>query len=550
MFHFELRDYQEQAIRAIWSELSLSQKALCVMSTGSGKSIVIAGLVKKAIEAKPDIKILILFNKITLLEQLADKFKELLGFDQVGIYCSTSGEWDLSKQVTVGSIQSMSEDKLNFNLIIIDECHNLNESSGKYIKFTQAQLDQNPKTKVVGFTATPFRFDGYIYGKDKFWPKPCFERGLSYFIDKKMLVMPIAKQPDHLIDISKLRVRSGEYVQSDVDAQTLNKQFAERQVADALMRAAGRKKIVWFCSSIKHAELIKDTLLAASEKAVCIHSALDWDCRDKALLDFTQGDARHLTFVSIVSEGFDYPPIDCVVLMRPTKSPVLMVQTCGRGLRPSDGKENCLILDYANVISTLGPLDAPVIRTNKRGKSIAKPTQKVCPSCRAYLPINAQKCFSCGYEYPKLNAAKIDLIANQDINLIGKRELKTMRVKNVTMEYHKSSNGNDCVKIMYWPDSFLDYPIVEYFSWASDFSLKKFQIRAIEMNIELKADALTQSLMRIGRVPYSIEYVMENKYPKVKKLNFIGDQNDKKDLQLFEKDFAKSNYIKKFFSIK
>jgi hypothetical protein len=70
------------------------------------------------------------------------------------------------------------------------------------------------------------------------------------------------------------------------------------------------------------------------------------------------------------------------------------------------------------------------------------------------------------------------------------------------------------------------------------------------MNIELKADALTQSLMRIGRVPHSIEYVMENKYPKVKKLNFIGEQNDKKDLQPFQKDFAKSNYIKRFFSIK
>ena len=520
MSRFELRDYQEQALKAIWSGIVSGQKALCVMATGSGKSIVIAGLVRKAIEAKSDIKVLILFNKVTLLEQLAERFKNLLGAESVGIYCSTSGEWDLTKQITVGSIHSIKKDKLNFNLIIIDECHNLDESKGKYIDFINHQLGENPKTKVVGFTATPFRFNGYIYGEGKFWPNPCYERGIDYFIDKGMLVTPVAKQPDHLIDVSKLRISKGEYLQKDVDDQTLNESFARSQVNDALMRAVGKQKIVWFCSSIKHAELIKTTLLAASEKAVCIHSNLDWDCRDKELLEFTNGDARHLTFVSIVSEGFDYPPIDCVVLMRPTRSPVLMVQTCGRGLRPFKDKKDCLILDYANVISTLGPLDKPVVNTNKRGRGQQKPTQKVCPQCRAYIPLRVSICPHCGYQYPRLDAAKIDLTANSEINLLGQKTIIHKELRNTTMSFFRSEAGNDCVKISYYPAGFLENPINEYFNFNSEFGYKRFQIRAIEMGIELKSDALTQSLMTIERKPDAINYVMEGKYPKVKRLIF------------------------------
>ena len=514
----ELRDYQVLAIGGIWKDLLSNQTALCVMSTGSGKSIVISGLIQKAIKAKPDIKILVLFNKVTLLEQLAERFKNILGKQSVGIYCSTSGEWDLSKQVTVGSIQSIEKDKLNFNLIVCDECHNLDDQKGKYIDFLKHQMDMNPKTKVVGFTATPYRADGFIYGDKKFWRKPSFERGLSYFIDLGMLVLPIAKQPNHLIDVSRFRVRMGEYVQADIDKETLDAKKSLNQAVDALERACGRKKVVWFCASIKHAELIRDTLLSLEEDAVSIHSNIDWDLRERALNDFVNGSARHLTFVSIVSEGFDYPPIDCVVLLRPTRSPTLMVQTCGRGLRPHGDKKDCLILDYANVISTLGPLDNPRVLKTKKGKfkkgmGSGDSPQKVCPACKAYIPVKSSKCYYCGHEYENETIKKLNKIADERLIFLS-NEYQEKPIERISLDTHMAKSGNKCLRINYYPPGFFVDPVREYFVPTNPIARSKMLGRFQDLGIEIKSSLEDQIKERPKIIPKKIKYKIDGKLAK------------------------------------
>lgn len=404
-------------------------------------------------------------------------------------------------------------------IAVVGNCHMLDEKSGRYIEFLKNQMDQNPKTKIVGFTATPYRADGYIYGKNKFFSHPTFERGLKFFINKGILVPPVAKQPDHQMDLSKMRVVRGEYKQEDIDAQAMNKGMAKDQVIDALNRAQDRKKILWFCSSINHAELINDILDELGEYSVTLHSKLETDERSDATNSFMNGEARHLTFITVVSKGWDYPPVDCIVMMRPTRSPSLMVQVAGRGLRRYESKSDCLILDYANVISTMGPLEDPAIEKKGKGTGEA-PRQKTCPECRAYIAPRATECPHCGFTWPKAEATKLMLVADENAPLLEK-EFKTLEISKVQMKLHVSKAGNKCIRIDYLPKNFFQDPVAEYFTVDSDFGMKKFILRAIDLGIDLKSSAEEQVVQPITKRPTSINYVIENRYPKIKGLRFI-----------------------------
>lgn len=518
-----LRDYQKQCVDAIWNELGLKPTALACLSTGSGKSVIINELLRRAIEAKSDIKCLVLFNRVTLLAQLAERFEKDLGANRVGVYCGTEGRWENHKSVTVGSIQSLKATDLSYDLIIVDECHNLNEQAGRYIRFIKHQMDANSKTKVVGVTATPYRYDGFIYGPGKLFPHPVYERGLKYFIDKGHLVCPIAKQPDHQIDLSKLRVLKGEYRQDDIDSQTLNKKMAQDQVIDALNRAVGRKKIVWACASISHAELIKEILLQLNELAVTLHSKMEWDDRDVSQNNFQIGQTRHLTFVTVISEGYDQPSIDCIVLMRPTKSPALMVQVAGRGLRPYPGKEDCLILDYANVISTLGPLENPVVQKKGKGKGEQPVNLKSCPECRTYVAPRCMLCPECGYNWPKEDASKLNLTADEDAQFFTK-QIKTMEIIDVKISNYTSKNGNETWKITYIPKGFFKDAINEYFAFRTQWGMRKFLLRALDLGLAVTKETSEQTRQPIMKKPVAVDYFLDGKYPRIKRL--IHFKND------------------------
>ena len=516
----KLRPYQIEAIDAIWSEFTVKNKktALCVASTGSGKGHIIAGLCFKAIEAKPDIKILILFNKIELLSDLAERFRSLLGDSKVGIYCASYGQKDLSKTVTVASIQSLPRDAELFNLTIVDETHAVDYEKGRYIDLIEHQLSMGEKHRLVGFTATPYRKNGYIYGKDRLFEYPCFDKGLLFFIANGNLVPPIAQQPLHetRFDLTSLKSVAGEYSVESIEAQAFDRDLSPKQVADALIRMEGRKKVVWFCSTIKHAEKIKELLTNMGETAVCIHSNLNWDDRKAYLSDFRQDRVRHLTFVTIFSEGFDEPKVDCVVLLRPTKSPVMMVQTCGRALRPSEGKENALLLDYADVFATLGPLTNPII--NKKSKKGEAP-EKVCPSCQTYLPLGIRTCHYCGYQYPEPKPRDVvkNVVPDTNADILGLKPMEKL-ISKVTVSKHISANGNRCIKVTYWPLNILDQQISEFFIFDREFGYKNFQVRATELGITLVPDYETQCLQKPMREVEKIEFKMDGKYYKVKRV--------------------------------
>ena len=515
----QLRDYQRDALNAVWRDLKESNRALCVLPTGGGKTECFIKLVEHYLKVNPGKRALVLVNKIKLLEQTERRFKPIFG-DQIGIYCGSAGLWNTSKPVTIASIQSIYDIKIDdLGLIVLDEVHNVDQGAGRYKAF----LDSHAEAWIAAFTATPFRSDGVIYGTDSMFPKISYQKFLPEMMQEGFLVQPTMKRPEHQYEIEKLRVRAGEFMAEDVAKLVGDRSKIRKQIGDAIPRMLSRKSIVWACANIMHCEAVQEALLEIGEQAVKLHSEMSSAERDASQADFESGRARHLVFVSIVSEGYDYPPIDCVVLMRPIKSPVLYVQTVGRGLRPAEGKENLLVLDYGKVIETIGPLDKPIIP--KKGKRKAeKPAIKACPECFEYVPSATLQCPVCQFCF-KIERSPLKSMttkARDGAAILSSLVNKTreMHIRAVELKHHASKAGNQCLKIVYYPDNLIEPAISEFFTWSHDWAYKSAQRRLIEMEVPLLESLADQVKVPVRRIPRSIIVDVSGQYPKVKKICF------------------------------
>jgi hypothetical protein len=175
-----------------------------------------------------------------------------------------------------------------------------------------------------------------------------------------------------------------------------------------------------------------------------VHSKLPF--ANEEIAAFKKAEHGHVVFVTMLSEGFNEPSIDCICLLRPTKSPVLMVQTIGRGLRLYKGKDECLVLDYGQVIVNCGFPEEPYIRSKKISKKLEI---YPCPKCLTY--IKEMPCYKCGYQPPKVvRDAEKNLTINPYFIDIPKRGERWVVIKNVTInEKYVSKAGNRCVLMLF-----------------------------------------------------------------------------------------------------
>ena len=536
----KLRDYQQEAIDSLWKCLFTESVALCVLPTGCGKTECFIGLLAKALKAKKDLKALVLLNRVKLLEQTTMRLERALPFGSVGSFCGTLKLYDSSSPITVASIDSIAAQDLdNINLIILDECHNLSEDEhSRYMSFIKANQKKNERLKVIGFTATPYRATGLIYGKGKFFPSITYTKPISFFFRNGWLTKPVMKNiRSQSFETKGLSMKMGDYDSKQVSKLTGDKEKVFNQVRDALTRSLDRNKIVWCCASIDHSEMVKEALVSLGEKAETIHSKQKPIEQLQAKKNFEQGSSRHLSFVSIVSEGYDNPAIDCVVLMRPTRSPTRYVQTVGRGLRLHERKEDCLILDYARVVENCGPLDSPIIpRKGERNKS--EINMKFCPQCLSYVKINEKECPDCGHEFVKarVNRLKnIESMPDHDSRIVQGSSSYKAKISQVRTEKHQSKSGNLCLRLDYYSvtDILSGLMVIsEYFVMDKAFAIKKAKARLHVMGEKLTTlDALSGKTVK--NPPQSIEYVIKDGFKRIEKLNF-RDADSNRDPRLSE----------------
>jgi DNA repair protein RadD len=261
----------------------------------------------------------------------------------------------------------------------------------------------------------------------------------------------------------------GDYALEELSKRVENQDKTSKQVAEALNKSIDRKAIIWVCTTIAHAELVAQELSNRGEYVNIIHSLNSSNDIIKRKEEFERGIVRHLVSVSMLSVGIDIPKIDCVVLLRPTKSSSLYVQICGRALRLYPEKKDALILDFGRCAENNGTLDCPNIR--RGGHRITpiqtSPPMKFCPSCLSYISAALKQCPDCGYVYPAI-APNLTATAGTAAVLSEEIEPQIIEVLPIVRieAYRKKV---DCFKITFRPKNIFQKDILE---WCFEFNLK------------------------------------------------------------------------------
>lgn len=336
----ELRPYQQQAKDAIFSEWKNGiKKTLLVLPTGCGKTIVFAKVAEECV--KGGSRVLILAHRGELLDQAADKIGK-----STGLGCATEkaeqtciGSWF---RIVVGSVQSMMREKrLNqfpnnyFNTIIIDEAHHcISESYQKVLRHF-------PNAEVLGVTATPDRGDMQNLGT--VFESLAYEYTLPRAI-KEGYLSPIKAVTIPLkIDMSAVGVQAGDFKSGDI-ATALDPYL--ESIAEEMEKYCSDKKTVVFLPLVKTSQKFRDILNNHGFRAAEVNG----DSKDRAeiLEAFDKDQYNVLCNSMLLTEGWDCPSVDCIVVLRPTKVRSLYCQMVGRGTRlsPETNKDHLLLLDF------------------------------------------------------------------------------------------------------------------------------------------------------------------------------------------------------------
>lgn len=334
----ELRPYQQEAMDAIleaWE--NGTNKTLLVLPTGCGKTIVFAKVTEECV--RQGNRVLILAHRGELLEQAADKIVKA-----TGLMCATEkaeetclGSWF---RITVGSVQSMMrESRLSrfpddyFDTIIIDEAHHCISDS------YQRVLRHFPEAKVLGVTATPDRGDMKNLGQ--VFESLAYEYTLPQAI-KEGYLSPIKAVTIPLkVDLTGVGVQSGDFKVGDLG--TALDPYLEG-IATEMEKYCREKKTVVFLPLVKTSQKFRDILNAHGFQAAEVNG----ESQDRAeiLREFDSGRYNVLCNSMLLTEGWDCPSVDCIVVLRPTKVRSLYCQMVGRGTRLSPGKDHLLLLDF------------------------------------------------------------------------------------------------------------------------------------------------------------------------------------------------------------
>ena len=334
----ELRPYQQEARDAVWREWDSGRaKTLLVMVTGGGKTIIFARIIADCVTKGE--RVLVLAHRGELLDQAADKLEK-----STGLKCSVEkadlsclGSW---YRVAVGSVQSLMRpsrlekfDPKYFDTIIVDEAHHcLSEGYQRVLKYFS-------EARVLGVTATPDRGDMRDLGQ--YFDSLAYEYTLPRAIKEGYLCKIRALTIPLNIDMTAVRSQSGDYVLGDVG--TALDPYLE-QIAEEMAKVCKDKKTVVFLPLIKTSQKFRDLLLKQGFRAAEVNG--DSDDREKVLSDFEKGKYNVLCNSMLLTEGWDCPAVDCIVVLRPTKIRSLYVQMVGRGTRLSPGKDHLLLLDF------------------------------------------------------------------------------------------------------------------------------------------------------------------------------------------------------------
>jgi DNA repair protein RadD len=289
--------------------------------------------------------------------------------------------------------------------VLVHNCHLIPAKGfGTYRKFLDDMLKQAPYCKIIGLSATPYRLDSGLLtsGDDKIFDEIIYRVPLSKLIQEGYLCELIGKTGIIKPDVTGVKKRGGEYIESDLNKVCDDDNIIKKAVTEFIELTHDRNHVLIFCVGISHAHHVKEEMERQGVECEVVHSKISPKEKDRIISGFKDGSIRYLANCDMLTTGFNASLIDCIIMLRPTESTGLYYQIGGRGLRTHKDKKNCLILDYAGNILRHGPIDKIEIETKGLSSNMGVKTapMKECPKCKIPLPIQTAKCKECGFIWP------------------------------------------------------------------------------------------------------------------------------------------------------
>lgn len=398
-----LRPRQEEFVKKSVVALQEHGNTLGIAPTGAGKTILFSAVTGKIINKKQ--KALILAHRDELTSQNQSKFLRVNPDISTSIF--DAKEKSFAGQAVFAMVQTLCrQNNLNeipkIDFLVIDEAHH--STSDSYQRIIAQTKKINPNLLIYGVTATPNRSDKknlsgvFSNVADQIRISELIAQG--HLVPPKTYIIDVGTQKD----LGKVKKTAGDFDMSEVE-KIMNKSPITDAVFSKWQQYASSRKTVIFCSTVKHAISVANVFNNNGVKTSLVHGGLSDNERKIALAEYEKGNAQVIVNVSVLTEGWDYQPTSCVILLRPSSFKSTMIQMIGRGLRvidpeihPNTTKENCIILDFGTSSLTHGCLEVDAnLETRKKSENKKKQNnQKSCFECNALIPSASKECPLCG----------------------------------------------------------------------------------------------------------------------------------------------------------
>ena len=370
----DLWPHQTAAIGAAKNAIKAGRRAgLWSMPTGTGKTAAFS-----ALGCDLDLPTLVMVHRDELIRQTVETLGNVWPTATVGVVQADRDEWERTRggarpDAVIASVPSLHERRLarmprdRFGFVVADEAHHAVAPTWA------AVLDHFDAGFVLGATATPERADGKGLS-ERFGRQPLYSYGLRQAIEDGHLARLTQYAVSTSADLDGVAYRAGDFAIGELSG-AVNTPERNAVFVEAFEEYAPDRRALAFAVDVAHAEALADAFNDAGVKAAFVTGATPRDERRARLADFAAGTIRVMANCMVLTEGFDDPAIDCVLMARPTASAPLYTQAVGRGLRRADGKSDCLVIDFVDnsrrhkLVTVLDLLGA-VRATNARGGDV------------------------------------------------------------------------------------------------------------------------------------------------------------------------------------
>ncbi len=463
----QLRPYQSRALEELWGWFHKHETGNPIVNAvvGSGKSVLIAALCQRAMSEYPGTRILVIVHQKELLQQNLDKLTRVWPDAPVGVHSASVGKKDIGHDVlyaTIGSIYKKAHLLGRIELILADECHLINsKEAGIWRQFIGDMMKYNPNTRVIGWTGTAFRGDGVwlTAGEDPLFHGVAAKITMQELIDLGFLAPLVRGGVKMTMSADGVSVVNGDYKISELAERVDKEELINAACDEIVTLAAGRNRWLAFCVTVEHARHVNDALKARGIASAVVSAETPAAERSALIEAFRAGRLRCLCNVAVLTTGFDVPEVDCIALLRNTRSPVLYVQIAGRGMRVigadigdsiANGKPDCLWLDFTDTTANLGPVDAITGRGPKRKMTHEKPV-KLCEECGGINAVSARECIDCGAPFEIIDTSPHGTSAS-DAAIMSSQVATLIRysIDRVTYAKHVKPGKPPSLRVEYW----------------------------------------------------------------------------------------------------